>query len=164
MAFSRFVEVTVGEKNGAGFKIDGLKIAFKIEKTDSPDPNTATIKIYNLSQDASSKVCVAGNHITLRAGYRDETVSGIFFGDALKGERYRDGNDYITELQAQDGRGAVTACQVSVSYAKGVSASTVARDFLSAIGLVFKGEDKIPGGEKYPFGFSYMGMATDGLL
>jgi hypothetical protein len=53
MAFMRKVEVIVGPKGGAGFKIDGLKIAFNIEKTDSPEPNTSKIQIYNLSADAS---------------------------------------------------------------------------------------------------------------
>ncbi|MDR0473580.1 MAG: hypothetical protein LBH43_07920, partial [Treponema sp.] len=75
MAFMRYVEVTVGPKNGTGFKIDGLKISFHIEKTDSSEPNKSTIKIYNLTQETSSKVTVADNHIQLRAGYKDETVA-----------------------------------------------------------------------------------------
>jgi hypothetical protein len=163
MAFMRFVEVTVGPKDGNGFKIDGLKIAFKIEKTDSSDTNTSTIKIYNLNQDTSSKAAVAGNHIMLRAGYQDETIGSIFFGNVLKGVRYRDGDDYITELQIQDGRTAVMSTRVSVSYSKGVEAKTVAQDFLNALQLSFKGLENIPDGEAYPSGFSHIGMATDGL-
>jgi hypothetical protein len=150
MAFMRFIEVTVGPKNGTGFKIDGLKISFKIEKADSSEPNTATIKIYNLSSETSSKVTVADNHIQLRAGYKDETIGSIFFGTVLKGNRYKDGNDYITELQVQDGRAAMMGAYISASYAKDVEALTVAQDILNAIGLPFKGQDKIPEGETYP--------------
>jgi len=147
MAFMRYVEVTVGPKNGSGFKIDGLKIAFRIEKADSSEPNTATIKIYNLSADTSSKVTVADNHIILRAGYKDETIGSIFFGTVSKGRRYREGNDFITEIQASDGRAAVMAGQVSVSFAKDTEAKTVAQNLIDAIGLPVKGLDNIPSGE-----------------
>jgi hypothetical protein len=81
----------------------------------------------------------------------------------LKGNRYRNGNDFITELQVQDGRAAVMAGQLSVSFAKDTDAITIAQTFLDAIGLPFKGQGKIPGGEKYPSGFCYIGMATEGL-
>lgn len=163
MAFQRFVEVTVGPKGGEGFKISGLKITFSIEKTDSPEPNTSKIQIYNLSKDTHAKVAVAGNHITLKAGYQDETVAAIFFGDVLKGQRKKSGNDYITELEVYDGRGAVMAGYVSVSYAKEVDARTVTQAFLDSIGLPFKGIENIPEGETYPHGFAYIGMASDGL-
>jgi hypothetical protein len=163
MAFMRFVEVIVGPKNGSGFKIDGLKIAFKIQKTDSTEPNTSQIKIYNLTQETSSKVTVAENHIQLRAGYKDETIGAIFFGNVVSGKRYKEGNDYVTELQVQDGRSAVMGNTISLSYSKDVSATTVAQDVLNAIGLPHKGLDNIPSGEQYPEGFAYIGMSTNAL-
>jgi hypothetical protein len=162
MAFMRKVEVVVGPKGGEGFKIDGLKIAFNIEKTDSPDPNKSKIQIYNLSADTSAKVTVAGNHITLKAGYEDETIAAIFFGDVLKGRRYRDGNDYCTELEVFDSRTAVFSGQVSVSFAKDTDAKTIVQAYLDAIGLPFKGQEHIPG-EMYPHGYCFIGMAGDGL-
>lgn len=163
MAFLRYVEVTVGPKNGSGFKIDGLKISFRIEKTDSSEINNSTIKIYNLSQETSSKVTVADNHIQLRAGYRDETIAAIFFGTVFDGRRYKEGTDYVTELNVQDGRAAVMGGYISCSYAKDVAASTVVEDVLNAIGLPFKGQENIPSGETYPSGFAHIGMATDAL-
>lgn len=163
MAFMRYVEVTVGPKNGTGFKIDGLKISFHIEKTDSSEPNKSTIKIYNLTQETSSKVTVADNHIQLRAGYKDETVAAIFFGTVVEGRRYKEGEDFITELKVQDGRSAVMGGYISISYAKDVAVTTVVEDILNAIGLPYKGQDNIPSGENYPSGFVYDGMATNAL-
>jgi hypothetical protein len=162
MAFMRKVEVVVGPKGGEGFKIDGLKIAFTIEKTDSPDPNKSKIQIYNLSPDTSAKATVAGNHITLKAGYEDETMAAIFFGDVLKGRRYRDGNDYCTELEVFDSRTEVFSGQVSVSYSKDTDAMTIVQAYLDAIGLPFKGQENVPG-ETYPHGYCFIGMAGDGL-
>jgi hypothetical protein len=163
MAFLRHVEVIVGPKEGEGFKIEGLKIAFSIEKTDSTDPNKSKVQIYNLSKETSGKVTVAGNHITLKAGYEDETVAAILFGDVLSGVRRRDGNDYVTELEVFDSRAAVMSSQVAVSYAKDTEATTIIQAFLDAIGKSYKGLDLVPPGEKWPHGYAYIGMATDGL-
>jgi hypothetical protein len=164
MAFHRVVEVVVGPKGGTGFVIKDLKIAFQIEKTDSVDPNNSKIQIYNLSEDTSTKVCIAGNHITLKAGYRDETVAAIFFGDVVKGHRRRDGSDFVTELEVFDGRTSVFDSPVSVSFAKDTTALTVAQTFLGAIGLPYKGTENIPSGAVYNHGHTFIGMAGDGLL
>jgi len=163
MAFMRYVEVTVGPKNGTGFKIDGLKISFHIEKSDSSETNKSTIKIYNLTKETSSKVTVADNHIQLRVGYKDETIAAIFFGDVVEGKRYKEGEDYITELKVEDGRSAKMGNRISISYTKDVAATTVADDILNAIGLPCKGKENIPSGENYPSGFAHIGMATDAL-
>jgi hypothetical protein len=163
MAFKRFVEVIVGPKGGEGFKISGLKIAFSIEKTDSTDPNKSKIRIYNLSDDTHAKVIIAGNHITLKAGYEDETVAAIFFGDVLKGTRKQEGSDSITELEVFDGRTAVMSGQVSVSYAKETEARTIVQALVDAIGLPNKGMENVPAGETYQHGYTFIGMAGEGL-
>ncbi len=107
MAFIRHVEAIIGPKGGNGVKINGLKIAFSIEKTDKPEPNTSKIQIYNLSKDTHNQISVAGNHCTLKAGYTDETIAAIFFGHVVKGTRTKCGTDYITELEVKDGRAAL---------------------------------------------------------
>jgi len=163
MAFQRFVEIVVGPKGGEGFKIDALKIAFSIEKTDSENPNKSVIQIYNLSKVTHSKVAVAGNHITLKAGYKDETIAAIFFGDVVKGARKKDGSDYITELEVFDGRTAVMSGQVSVSYAKETEARTIVQAFVDAIGLSYKGMENVPSDAVYAHGYTFIGMAGEGL-
>jgi hypothetical protein len=161
MAFIRQVEVTIGPKGGEGVSINGLQIAFEIEKTDKPEANSAHISIYNLSKDTHDKICVAGNHCTLKAGYADETIAAILFGDVVKGTRKKSGMDYVTELEVKDGRAAVMAGQVSVSYAKDTDALTIAQDMIDAIGLPSKGAELIPSGANYPGAFSGMGQAAD---
>jgi hypothetical protein len=161
MAFLRHVEVDVGPKNGQGFKIQGLKIGFSIEKTNDPSPNTGKVQIYNLSLETNNAVCVAGNRITLKAGYEDETIAPIFFGDVTKGLRRKDGSDYVTELEVKDGRTSVMAAQVSISYDKDTDALTIVQGLLDAIGLPSKGTNNIPAGAKYPGSLSDIGNAAD---
>jgi len=52
---------------------------------------------------------------------------------------------------------------VSVSFARDVEAATVAQAFLDAIGLPHRGIENIPSGERYPYGFAHIGMASDGI-
>jgi hypothetical protein len=157
------VEVAVGSRNGTGFSIKDLRIEFKIEKSDSRDPNKGTVKIYNLSNETHEKVILADNHITIRADYRDETVASICFGDVLRGYREADGMNRVTILEIYDARIAMMSGHVSASYAKGTAASTIAQAFLGALGLAYKGLENIPAGEKYEEAFVFMGMAADGL-
>ncbi len=161
MAFIRQVEVTIGPKGGTGIRISGLKIAFEIEKTDKPESNTAKIQIYNCNKDTHDKICAAGNHCTLKAGYTDETIAAILFGDVVKGSRKKSGNDYITEIEVKDGRVAVMAGQVSVSYAKNTDALTIVQDLIDAIGMPSKGTELIPSDAKYLGAFSDIGQAAD---
>jgi hypothetical protein len=163
VAFKRVVEVVVGPKNGTGFSIKDLRIEFKIDKSDSRDPNKGTVKIYNLSNETHEKAILADNHITIKAGYQDETVASICFGDVLRGYRETNGTERITVLEIYDARIAMMGGHVSVSYAKGTAAGTIAQAFLDALGLAYKGLENIPAGEKYEEAFVYMGMATDGL-
>ena len=161
MAFSRIVEVIIGPKGGEGIKINGLKISFDIEKTDKPESNTAKIEIFNLSKETHDKVCIAGNHCTLKAGYADETIAAILFGDVVKGTRRKSGTEYITEIEVKDGRIAVMAGLVSVSYAKDTDALTIVQDMIDAIGLPSKGTELIPSDAKYPCSFSDIGQASE---
>jgi hypothetical protein len=163
MAFMRRVEAIVGPKSGDGVTIDALKISFRIEKSDEPEPDASVIRLYNLSPETSVNVSAAGCHIQLRAGYEDESIRAIFFGTVLKGIRYKDGSDFITELQAHDGRAELAGARVSGSFAKNGEAAAVAQAFLDAIDLPSKGLDRIPEGAEYPSGFCFIGTAGDGL-
>ncbi|MDR2150135.1 MAG: hypothetical protein LBO67_04840 [Spirochaetaceae bacterium] len=161
MAFERYIEIVVGPKGGQGFKITDLYIEFTVEKTQEQEPNTGTIKIYNLSENTSSQVCVAGNHITLKAGYKDETIAALFFGDVVKGQRKRMQTDYVTELAVKESRTAVMASQVSISYDKNIEATTIIQALIDAIGLPSVGIENVPSDAQYPGGFSDIGNACD---
>lgn len=163
MAFQRHVELTVTTKDGDSVKIDDLRIDFDIERTDAPESNRAALTVYNLTKETSAAVTEADGHILLRAGYKDEAAGTVFTGDILRGWRERTGNDYLTVIEAYDGRSAVMGGHVSLSYAKDTDALTVAQALLDAIGLAHKGTDLIPDGAKFVHGYCFIGMAADGL-
>lgn len=161
MAFQRYVGLSVNTKDGDTVKIDNLRIDFDVERTDAAENNRALITVYNLTKETSAAITEADGHILLTAGYLDEARGTIFTGDILRGRREYVGNDYVTVIEAYDGRSAVMGGLVSLSYAKGTDALTVAQDLLGAIGLAHKGTDKISG--TYAHGYCFIGMAVDGL-
>lgn len=161
MAFLRQIEVIIGAKGEPGFKIDSLRISFEIEKTEKSENNTGKIKIYNLSKDTHNKISVAGLHCIVRAGYNDENIRSILFGDIVKGVRKKDGTEYISELEVKDGRDAVMNGHVSVSYGKGTEARLIAQDMLNVMALPYKGIENIPADAVYSGAFSEIGLASD---
>lgn len=161
MAFLRQIELIVGAKGEDGFKISNLRIAFEIEKTEKSENNTGKIRIYNLSKDTHNKISTAGLHCILKAGYQDESIRSILFGDIVRGERKKSGTEYITELEVKDGREAVMNGYVSVSYEKNTEARLIAQDMLDVMALPYKGIENIPASAVYPGAFSDIGLASD---
>ncbi len=162
MAFGRIVEVQVDDGKETTI-IEELKIEFSTTKTDDPESNTGTVTIYNTNESTTKKLCTAGNKVVLKAGYEDEIISPVIFGDIIKGSGKRDGVDYVVELEVADSRTTVMENIVSVSYTEDISASTVLKGFTDTLGLPVKGAEKIPSDEKYSHGFAFIGMAVDGI-
>ena len=97
----REVEVIVGS-GGLGIAIRDLRIQFVVEKTAESAPNTAKIKIFNLTPENEEKIKEEFDEVMLMAGYKGNR-SLIFRGNFKHVSRYRDGVDTITEIEAGDG-------------------------------------------------------------
>ena len=81
---------------------DPLRISFEIHKTITREPNTAYIKIYNLSPDTEREIIQEGTQVILSAGYSEPGI--IFKGQVFQPLRSKEGStDYILTLEAMDG-------------------------------------------------------------
>lgn len=99
--WKRRAQVVVG-KGGAGVLIEELRIEFEVVKTIDPSPNTAVIKIFNLSPENEARIKNEFDDVLLNCGYED-AMRLTFRGNIKHVYRYRSGNDYITEIEAADG-------------------------------------------------------------
>ena len=45
------VNVTFNDQNSSGIDVSGFDIDFEVEKTLKPEPNTCSIKVYNLAEN-----------------------------------------------------------------------------------------------------------------
>lgn len=99
--WKRKVQVVVG-KAGSGLLIENLRVVFEVTKTVESSPNVAVIKIYNLHPANEAKVKNEFDEVILNAGY-EGAMQLLFRGNIKHVYRYRDKNDYVTEIEAGDG-------------------------------------------------------------
>ena len=107
--------VTVGE---LVFDYEDIDIEFDVKCTDDNKSDTATIKIYNLSETTKNKI-QANQIVNIDAGYR-ELHQSIFGGLVESVRTYRDGNDLVTVIVASPNNRAYTNTAVNVQFKAGV--------------------------------------------
>ncbi len=115
--YKRRAQVIVG-KGGEGISITALRIQFEVIKDHQPYPNRATIKIFNLSDSNQQKIRFEYDEVILNAGY-EGGVSMIFRGNIKHVYRYREGNDWIVEIDAGDGDRDYRNAVINESFAAG---------------------------------------------
>lgn len=91
-----------GQAPNEYLEIEDLHINFEVLKTIERTPNSALIKVYNLSPDNNAKVQKAYDDVILMAGY-GQADSQVFRGNIRHPYYYREHADWITEIDAADG-------------------------------------------------------------
>lgn len=111
--FIREFRLEVGEENSIGRLFEDLHIEFDITKTDLPEPNKATITIWNLSQDSANFVAKPGQLVQLFGGYEND-VDLLFLGDNTRVVTQTDGVDTPTIIESGDGQAAYSNTNVNL--------------------------------------------------
>ena len=128
--FGRVAILTIGT-----LEIRNNRIGFSVEASIKPQPNKATIQVYNLNPDHRSQIEQLGSvPVRLDVGYEGGTQT-IFLGDLRTCPTVKDGPDLITVVESGDGERAVQTARVSVSVAKGTPVDQVLRDVALALGV-----------------------------
>jgi hypothetical protein len=104
--YRRSVVLTLSGRSG--LKIENLKMAFRVDKTISGQPNKATIDIWNLSAAHRGVFKDEFTRLRLEAGYLGEigaqgNVGIIFDGHIRDVVHKRQGTDIVTHLECGDG-------------------------------------------------------------
>lgn len=132
--FSRRYSLTVGDLKISGLKGAGLQIAFRVSKSTKKDPNTAEIKINNLSGESRARLQGKGQPVILAVGYGDQE-SVIFSGDSRTILHARTGATWLTSIKSGDGEKAFALNKIHKSYAAGTPVSQVLRDAVGALAV-----------------------------
>lgn len=117
-----------------GLRLEGLRVAFRVEKSLDSDPNTLDLGIYNLSAESRARVQKKGAAVYVLAGYKG-AAQLIFAGEVRTGDHLRQGPDWLTRLQSGDGDKSILRSNVSESFAPGTKRSDVARRILGQMGV-----------------------------
>lgn len=103
LQYKRTCNLIVSDAAGSGLDLSNLTINFAIKKTDGQSPNTASIKVYNLSDETAKQIQKEFTRVVLQAGY--ESNHGIVFDGNVKAVTLGRENvvDSYIDIQAADG-------------------------------------------------------------
>lgn len=119
--YLRKCSLIVANDTGDGLDLSQLRIVFEVDKSESENPNTATIKVYNLADATARRIQSEFTQIRLQAGY-EENHGLIFVGTIRQCFRGRENNtDTYLTLVAGDGDTAYNFAIVNSSLAAGAS-------------------------------------------
>lgn len=115
----RVCSLTVADKGGKGLELGELRITFSTKKGDTETPNSAEIRVYNLSEDTMNRMKREFTRVVLSAGYRSN--SGVIFDGNIRGTRQgkENGTDTWLEIVAADGDRAYNFATVNTTLAAG---------------------------------------------
>lgn len=115
----RECSLVVGGDGGDGLDLSALRITFATKKGDVETPNSAEIKVYNLSADTISAIRREFTRVVLQAGYAGN-VGIIFDGQVRQARVMREGGtDTVLAILAADGDRAYNHAVVNTSLAAG---------------------------------------------
>lgn len=153
----------------ADLDVSGLDMSFRVEKSTKRTPNTAEIRIWNLS-DTSRSIVETGDPrvVILRAGYAEDgnPPPVIFLGDVRKARTEIDAVDVVTIVPGRDGGQAFSDARISKAYPAGAPVARAIRDAVDALGIgpgnlsEFEARLRLrSGGDTFPDGYVAEGPA-----
>lgn len=162
--FGRKATVTIGQAGAPGVALTGLRVAFRVEMSQSSVPHSAMIRLWN-PNPASVALLEAGPlpTVLLAVGY-GEIPRLVFTGDVVKdGLTVRkEGPDRIVEIEAQDGGTAYQTGTVNLSFATPVTVSAVVSAIVAQLALPVGLLQVVPD-LTFPNGGVFSGQARDVL-
>lgn len=167
--FDRIASVEVGLRNNTfnGYigtiKLSALRISFSIQKNLSWSTNTASVKIWNLSQENRNRIKDYGDQIILSAGYREDAGEQLLFiGNTTQVSHAYDQPEIVTTLDCGDGERILNQKSITVSFKEKVPVRQVVQTIADQLGLSiseFTATDNVV----YEQGFEYAGMGKNAL-
>lgn len=137
--YNRAYQLTINDREtgtlytiqSGGIGDDSLRVKFDIQKNvdNRATTNTASLKVYNLSQDTLDKLSQKelACQVVLKVGYGGELVE-ILVGDVLQIQTNQDGSEIETEFVIYEGFAALNAAKISKTYPENSTIKDVITD------------------------------------
>lgn len=164
MLYNRACSLIVGQDGAKGLELASLRIAFSIQKGSTTSPNKAEVKIWNASPETRELLEAVGNVVILKVGYTEDLGPiTIFMGDVTRSLTVRDGPDWVTELELQDGFSEFRDMKASLSFAPGATTSQIVQNLASRFGLPVRPFPSDAQDKQYASGFAFAGRLRDAM-
>jgi hypothetical protein len=112
--------------------ISDLRVTFKVERDDKPEPNKSEIAVYNLGPASRAALEGKGTPVVLLAGYASG-ISQCFSGTTRIVESEKQGTDWVTRIRCGDGERAYTTVRINESMKPGASVKDFTGKLVQAI-------------------------------
>lgn len=163
--FGRSVTVQLGTNNTTGTEHTGLRVSFVVKMSDASEPNEATIRIWNLTEQVVSTMQEDDAVIRLLVGYDSEGGAQhlIFEGDPISDgvKAELQGVDRILIVEAQDGGRAYTDSHIAEGFSTATSSGQLFQTIADAFGVTLGNVDGVVGDVDFPHGLSLTGQARE---
>jgi hypothetical protein len=164
MLFNRVASLVIGKEGGDSKELSNLRFSFSIQKGATKSPNKCTVKIWNAAPATRSLIEVIGNVMVLKAGYSEDIgAQTIFSGNITRTLTVREGPDWVTELEMQDGFMEFRDAKISLSFAKGATVQQVVTAISKKFGLPVRPLPTDIAKKQYPAGFAFVGRVRDAM-
>jgi hypothetical protein len=153
----------------ASFTVNSLRIVFDIDKTGTGIPNSAQIKLYNLSEEHNAIINSPDCYIELTAGYQHQSEKHednalIFAGMVASSSSRLVGADMETEIYAIEGRANLRDTYISVSYRNESDGRDIIENIAWQMDIPVRFANMIQKGMViFKEGYSFVGKARDAL-
>lgn len=135
-----------GEKDNTIVISDPLTLHFEIVRSVLASANTGSFRILNLRQDTRNRIFKGPwnisvyRKIVLQAGYEDNPfLPSIFVGNVQSASTFRQGPDFMTQIEAFDGGHGIQNGQADVSLPAGYTMKDVLLNLVKAMPNVVPG-------------------------
>ena len=164
MLFNRVASLVIGEEGGKGRELAGLRFSFSIQKGSTKTPNQCSVKIWNATPETRALIEVIGNVLILKAGYAEDVgATTIFSGNVTRSLTVREGPDWITEIEIQDGFLEFRDAKVSLAFDKGATITQVVSALSKKFNLPMLPLPADVAKKQYPAGFAFVGRVRDAM-
>lgn len=145
--------------NGDGLELGSLRVTFQVRHADSETPNSADIRVYNLSKATMIRIQEFSS-VVLQAGY-ENGIGLIFGGNIRQARRGRSGTETYLDILASDGDRAYNYAVVNATLAAGAKAADQVKMATDAMAEHGTSVGYVPdlGGAALPRGKAMYGMS-----
>ncbi|WP_186010908.1 phage protein [Burkholderia gladioli] len=161
--YLREAKLLVGPDGGEGLDLSDLRFTFDVRRGDSETPNSARIRVFNLSKDTANRIADEYLRVILYAGYHG-TSGVIFDGQLIQARQGRySQTDTTLDLTCADGDRAYNFSFVNQTLAAGATDADVVAAALRSMGEFGVRGGYIPEitGNAYPRGRVLMGQTRE---
>jgi hypothetical protein len=159
--YLRSATLIASTSTGDGIDLTALRVKFAIRKSEVQTPNSAEIRVYNLSDTTKAQFKNAYARIVLQAGYVGN--AGVIFDGTIKQVNAgQDGADTHLDIYAGDGDVPYNTALINTTIGAGATYKSQIDDICRASGLP-QGYVSDLQDRPLPRGKVYYGLARDAL-